>query len=240
MYYDLLSIKKEKQIKTLKIININLEKLSAEKRIIWALKNLFHNFILSSSFGIQSAVLLHLIIQFMPDIPVIFIDTGYLFPETYCFAEKLTKQFNLNLKIFRAKKSPAWQEAIYGKLWEKGLKGIKKYNYINKVKPMKNALKKFKVKTWFCGLRRSQSISRSNLSVLTIQNNIFKFYPIIDWDNRDIYIYIKKHNLHYNPLWKKGYVSVGDVHTTEKIFSKNNEEKTRFFGLLRECGLHEK
>lgn len=103
--------------------NVQLEKLSAEQRVSWALEQLPGAFVLSSSFGIQAAVLLHMVTQQRPDIPVILTDTGYLFPETYRFIDELTQQLNLNLQIFRAETSPAWQEARYGKLWSRALKG---------------------------------------------------------------------------------------------------------------------
>lgn len=104
--------------------NSQLEKLSAEARVAWALENLPGEYVLSSSFGIQAAVSLHLVNQVRPDIPVILTDTGYLFPETYQFIDELTDKLNLNLKIYRAKESAAWQEARYGKLWEQGVEGI--------------------------------------------------------------------------------------------------------------------
>ncbi|WDI78692.1 phosphoadenylyl-sulfate reductase [Candidatus Purcelliella pentastirinorum] len=232
-----LSLKEQK--KNLEEINFKLNKLSSFDRILWALDNLEENFILSSSFGIQSMVLLHMITSKISNIPIVFIDTGYLFPETYIFVDKLVKKMNLNLKIFRSIISPAWQEARYGKLWKNGIDGIDLYNKINKVKPMKFALKKLLVKTWFSGLRRSQSKSRKNLSILSIQRKIFKFLPILDWDNKKIFDYIKKYDLEYHPLWKDGYVSLGDIHTTSKINSNISEEETRFFGIKRECGLHE-
>ena len=100
--------------------NSQLEKLSAEARVAWALENLPGEYVLSSSFGIQAAVSLHLVNQVRPDIPVILTDTGYLFPETYQFIDELTDKLNLNLKIYRAKESAAWQEARYGKLWGAG------------------------------------------------------------------------------------------------------------------------
>ncbi|MCW5196927.1 phosphoadenosine phosphosulfate reductase family protein, partial [Buchnera aphidicola (Pemphigus obesinymphae)] len=92
--------------------------------------------------------------------------------------------------------------------------------------------------TWFSGLRRSQSKSRYHLSFISIQKKIFKFLPILDWDNNKTFAYIKKNNLGYHPLWHKGYLSVGDVHTTSKYKYGMREEDTRFFGLKRECGLH--
>ncbi|MHA6431740.1 phosphoadenosine phosphosulfate reductase domain-containing protein, partial [Escherichia coli] len=78
-----------------------------------------------------------------------------------------------------------------------------------------------------------------NLPVLAIQRGVFKVLPIIDWDNRTIYQYLQKHGLKYHPLWDEGYLSVGDTHTTRKWEPGMAEEETRFFGLKRECGLHE-
>ncbi|WP_343153390.1 phosphoadenylyl-sulfate reductase [Buchnera aphidicola (Mindarus keteleerifoliae)] len=222
----------------LKKNNVFLNKLSAENRIAWAFKNLSNKFVLSSSFGIQSVVLLHLVIQQKSDIPIIVIDTGYFFLETYKFIDLLTKKFNLNIKIYSASISPAWQESRYGKLWKKGIKGIEKYNSINKVKPMKYALKDLSVRTWIAGLRRKQSKSRNNLNYLEIKKDFFKFFPILDWSDFKIFNYIKDHNLPNHPLLNKGYISVGDVHTTSKYVKGTSKEKTRFFGLKRECGLH--
>lgn len=216
-----------------------LSKYSAQKRISWSLKNLPCTHIMSSSFGIQSIVLLHLIVTQKPNIPVILIDTGYLFPQTYHFIDFLTKKWNLNLKVFRSNISASWQEARYGKLWTKGVQGIDLYNTINKVEPMNLALKQLSAKTWFAGLRRQQSNSRSSLSYLSIQKNIFKVLPILDWSNTEIYAYIKQNKLTNHPLLEEGYVSVGDVHTTKKFEDGMLEEETRFFGLKRECGLHE-
>ena len=219
--------------------NAQLEKASAEERVSWALEHLPGAYVLSSSFGIQAAVSLHLVTRQQPDIPVILTDTGYLFPETYRFIDELADQLNLNLKVFRAETSPAWQEARYGKLWEQGVEGIEKYNEINKVEPMNRALETLSAQTWFAGLRRDQSGSRANLPVLGVQRGVFKVLPIIDWDNRKIHQYLEQHKLKYHPLWDEGYLSVGDTHTTRKWEPGMAEEETRFFGLKRECGLHE-
>ncbi|MBJ2117379.1 MULTISPECIES: phosphoadenylyl-sulfate reductase [Proteus] len=229
----------EEQQKTLAEINQQLEKLTAIERITWALAHLPKAYVLSSSFGIQAAVCLHLITQQYPDIPVILTDTGYLFPETYQFIDTLTQQLQLNLKVYRAELSSSWQEARYGKLWLEGIDGIERYNQINKVEPMERALKTLQAQTWFAGLRRQQAKSREHLPVLSIAKGIFKFLPIVDWDNKQIHQYLKENNLPYHPLWEQGYLSVGDTHTTRKWEEGMSEEETRFFGLKRECGLHE-
>ncbi|VFP78947.1 Phosphoadenosine phosphosulfate reductase [Candidatus Erwinia haradaeae] len=233
------SLSKKQQIIDLSNINSSLDKLSAESRVEWALENLPHKAILSSSFGIQSIVSLHLITTKKPDIPVIITDTGYLFPETYRFIDDLTKKMSLNLKIFRCPESPAWQEARYGKLWEQGLDGLKKYNNLNKVEPMNRALKQLQAQTWFAGLRRNQSAHRSQLPILEIHKGIFKVLPIIDWTDQMVNQYLQKHTLPTHPLWDKGYISIGDTHSTKKWQPGMKEEDTRFFGIKRECGLHE-
>ncbi|KFX13372.1 phosphoadenosine phosphosulfate reductase [Pectobacterium parvum] len=233
------ALPKAEQTAELATVNSQLESLSAQERVSWALENLPGDYVLSSSFGIQAAVSLHLVTQQRPDIPVILTDTGYLFPETYQFIDALTEQLKLNLQVYRATASPAWQEARYGKLWEQGVEGIERYNLLNKVEPMNRALSELKAKTWFAGLRREQSGSRGELPVLAIQRGVFKFLPIIDWDNRTVYQYLKENGLSYHPLWEQGYLSVGDTHTTRKWEPGMSEEETRFFGLKRECGLHE-
>ena len=233
------ALPKPEQVQALAETNTQLETLSAEGRVAWALEHLPGEYVLSSSFGIQAAVSLHLVTQLRPDIPVILTDTGYLFPETYQFIDSLAEQLKLNLKVFRAEHSPAWQEARYGKLWEQGVEGIERYNQINKVEPMNRGLSELQAQTWFAGLRREQSGSRGDLPVLAIQRGVFKVLPIIDWDNRQVYQYLKQHGLSYHPLWDQGYLSVGDTHTTRKWEPGMSEEETRFFGLKRECGLHE-
>ncbi|SLM64335.1 MULTISPECIES: phosphoadenylyl-sulfate reductase [Dickeya] len=233
------ALSKPEQSAALAEVNVHLEGLSAQARVAWALENLPGEFVLSSSFGIQAAVCLHLVTQQCPAIPVVLTDTGYLFAQTYQFIDQLTEQLSLNLQVYRSALSPAWQEARYGKLWEQGIEGIEQYNQLNKVEPMNRALDELGAGTWFAGLRREQSDSREHLPVLAIQRGVFKFLPIIDWDNRTVYQYLKAHGLSYHPLWEQGYLSVGDTHTTRKWEPGMSEEETRFFGLKRECGLHE-
>ncbi|KMT65800.1 phosphoadenylyl-sulfate reductase [Catenovulum maritimum] len=235
----LLQADTETQQAKLAEVNAELEKMTAQQRVAWACKNLPAKQILSSSFGIQAAVMLGLVTTEQPEIPVVLTDTGYLFPETYEFIDQLTERLNLNLKIYSSPYSAAWQEQRFGKLWEQGVEGIEKYNKINKVEPMKRALEEQQAEVWYTGLRRDQSGSRANLPVLQISAGRYKFYPIIDWTNKDVHYYLKDNNLPYHPLWDMGYVSVGDWHTSRPLELGMTEEETRFFGLKRECGLHE-
>lgn len=220
-------------------INARLERCPAEERVAWALANGPAEPALSSSFGAQSAVALHMLSQQKPDIPVILVDTGYLFPETYRFADELTERLKLNLKVFRPLVSRAWMEARHGRLWEQGVVGIEAYNNLRKVEPMRRALDELNVGTWFTGLRRQQSASRAQTPIVSLRAERYKVSPIADWTDRDVWQYLKKHDLPYHPLWEQGYVSIGDFHTTRRWEPGMREEDTRFFGLKRECGIHE-
>ena len=224
----------------LEALNAEFRTLPAEERVAQSLERLPGQHLLSSSFGAQAAVSLHLVTRLVPGIPVILIDTGYLFPETYRFVDQLTQRLNLNLKIYRSVQSAAWLEARHGKLWEQGREGIEHYNRIHKVEPMERALRELRVGTWFAGLRREQSTTRATIEPVQLTGaGRLKVHPIFDWTDRDVYRYLRKHDLPYHPLWDEGYVSIGDWHTTLSLRDAADPEATRFFGLKRECGLHE-
>ncbi|WP_345881627.1 phosphoadenylyl-sulfate reductase [Shewanella algae] len=234
----LLDAPASEQQRALAAINDYLGGLSAEARIQWALAHLPGSHALSSSFGIQAAVMLHLVNSVQQDTQVILTDTGYLFPETYRFIDQLTERLGLNLKVYRAETSAAWQEARFGKLWQQGLEGLEQYNRINKVEPMQRALAELEVGTWFAGLRRSQASTREGLPILAIHGKRYKMLPIIEWSNKQVHEYLKRYDLPYHPLWEQGYVSVGDTHSSKPLELGMTEEETRFNGLKRECGLH--
>lgn len=217
----------------------NLEKASAEERIEWAFGHFGNQLGMSSSFGAQSAVLLHLATRVWAQIPVVLVDTGYLFPETYRFIDELADRLHLNLKVYRSEISPAWQETRWGKLWEQGLEGIERYNDLNKVEPMDRALADLGIDAVMSGVRRQQSSTREGFSVLGMQKGRVRLHPIVEWTDFDIGRYLTEHGLPYHPLWEEGYVSIGDWHTSQKLTGDMSAEETRFFGLKRECGLNE-
>jgi phosphoadenosine phosphosulfate reductase len=117
-------------------INRDLERRCAEDRVRWAIAHLPGEHALSSSFGAQAAVSLHMVTRFLPSVPVVLIDTGYLFPETYRFIDDLVLKLDLNLKVYQSRESPAWLEARHGRLWEQGVEGIERYNTLRKTEPM--------------------------------------------------------------------------------------------------------
>ena len=215
-----------------------LERLDAVERVAWAWERFGSGLVLSTSFGLQSAVMIHLVRQVSEEIPIVFVDTGYLFPGTYEYALTLQEKLGFKAKVYSASVSPAFQEAKYGKLWEQGRDGMAKYNLINKKEPMDRALRELGATCWMAGLRRDQSGSRSELPVMENRDEIFKLYPILNWDNRKTYRYLPDNGLPYHPLEGVGYVSLGDWHSTKKLSEVDDPEETRHGGHGRECGLH--
>ena len=113
--------------------------------------------------------------------------------------------------------SPAWFEATHGRLWEQGVEGIERYNELRKTEPMRRALEELGTRSWFAGLRREQSRSRRGIRPLEFVDSRWKVYPIFDWTDRDVYQYLRRHDLPYHPLWHEGYVSIGDWHSTRTL-----------------------
>jgi phosphoadenosine phosphosulfate reductase len=220
-------------------LNAAIEPLSAAQRVERALELLPGEHVMTSSFGAQSAVMLHLVNLVLPGVPVVLLDTGYLFPETYSFIDELTDRLQLNLKVFRAESSAAWQETRFGRLWDQGLSGIERYNRINKQEPLDRALNELHSRTWFAGLRRAQAHTRARILPIEFKRGRYKVHPLFDWSDRDIGRYLEKHRLPYHPLYSQGYVSIGDWHTTRSLAEVASADELRFFGLKRECGLHE-
>ncbi len=221
-------------------INHHLAKTSAEEAIEWATNRFGNGLAMTTSFGIQSAALLHLATSVNPDIPVIWIDTGYLPAETYRFADQLTKRLNLNLKVYQSEMSPARMESDWGKLWESGrLEDLNLYDQIRKVEPMKRALAETGTQAWLAGLRSQQTDFRKTLSPLSYDGERYKLLPILDWHSRDVYEYLTQHDLPYHPFFDQGYTTVGDWHSSRPLTAEDESERnTRFGGLKQECGLH--
>ncbi len=234
------SVKTIEQQLDLAQVNARLATATAEQRLQWAVETLGSGLVMTTSFGIHSAVMLHLVTQIMPEMPVIWVDTGYLPNSTYLFAEQLSARLQLTLKVYQSTLSPARMEALYGKLWAQAdLESLNRYDQIRKVEPMQRALKELGATGWIAGLRSDQTAHRKTLDIVSLQAQIYKISPILDWSSRAIYQYLTAHDLPYHPLFDKGYVTVGDWHSSRPLMATDeNERDTRFNGIKQECGIH--
>ena len=219
-------------------VNDDLAEASAETAIRWAYSTFGQKLVMSSSFGATAAVMLHLVSRAAPGLPIICIDTGYLFPETYRFAEELAQRWNLNLRWYGASMTQARQEALYGRLWEQGDDGVKKYLYLNKVEPMQRALKDLGATAWLAGLRADQTEHRAGMRRVESQDGRIKVHPILDWTEKDVEAYMERYDLPFHPLYEQGYRSIGDHHSTLPVTPDRDARAGRMLGNKKECGLH--
>jgi len=219
-------------------LSAEIKDLPAGQRVRLLHERLGDHLVATTSFGIQSAVMLHLIHEHAPSVPVVFIDTGYLFPETYRYADLLQELLpNLDIRVYQPQLSAARMEAKWGRLWEGGREDQDRYARLTKIEPMDRALREIGADVWLSGLRRSQSSSRRDRPFVEQQKKTLKAYPILDWPDIQVELYMDQNDLPRHPLASEGYVTMGDWHSTRPA-ENGNAEATRFNGEKYECGLH--
>lgn len=208
----------------------------------WTMQEFDGRIAMSTSFGIQSAVLLHLATTIKPDVPVVWVDTGYLPTETYQYAEALTEALGLNLQIAsNSTWTPARMEAIHGKLWEReDEEAHSLYGSMRKVEPMAGALDALEPNplVLLSGLRAAQTRARANMKQMGFQQGRFKVLPLLRMTDDDVAAYMDRFDLPAHPLSAKGYVSVGDWHSSRPVAEGEDPRDSRFGGKFQECGLH--
>ena len=193
---------------------------------------------LTCSFQAEDLIVLDLLRQRIPGIPVLFLETGYHFRETYEFRDQIAREWNLNLVNVTPKKSVASQESEFGILYQSE---PAKCCQLRKVQPLLEALEPFRV--WFTGLRREQSPTRANLQKaeshrLPSGKSILKVNPLADWTWGKVWEYTGAQGLSYLPQYDRGYSSIGCEPCTAVPNDPNNLRSGRWGGRKLECGIH--
>ena len=220
-----------------------LESCSPQDRLAWAQQTFGSGLVLTTSFGIQAAVLLHMVSELAQrsgqPVQVIWVDTGYLPAETYQYADLLTDRLQLRLHVAQAQLSPAHMEARHGRLWETGkVEDLELYHRIRKVEPLDRALRELAVSCWASGVRGSQTDHRSAMQPLDPVRGRWSLRPLLSWTRREVYYYMQEHDLPQHPLFDQGYSTVGDWHSSAPDDGGTSGRATRFGGLKQECGIH--
>ena len=221
--------------------NQELCNMTAQERLTWGYKKFDNQFAITTSFGIQSSVLLNMVskLSLQKKIKIYWIDTGYLPPETYNYAEKLIKDLSLEIEVLQSELSPARMEAIYGKLWETNkASDFDKYHELRKIKPLENGLEKYNIHCWASGVRSSQTEKRKEMKFLDVIRQRLSLRPLLNWTNKDVFYYLEENNLPAHPLFSKGYSTVGDWHSSTPDGIETKGRATRFGGIKQECGIH--
>ena len=193
----------------------------------------------TSSFQSHSIVLLHILSKIDNTIPVYFINTGYHFPETLEYRDRISNDWNLNLINLEAKQSVANQEAQFGIL---NRTEPNRCCALRKVEPLFAGVANYD--TWFTALRREQSPTRANLQTiepfkLPSGKALQKISPLASWTNRDVWAYLSRYHIPALPLYGQGYTSIGCQPCTALPADPNNPRSGRWQGQEKlECGIH--
>lgn len=225
----------------LESLNADFERARAEDMVAWAVAEFADQLALSSSFGADSAVMLHLATRIKPDIKIIALDTGFLFPETIAFREELTKRLGLNLLIYRPILDRQAFLAEHGKMWRSNPDACCAFN---KREPFDRAKRELGLRCWLTGIRREQSTTRRRAPLVQLDHlGLLKVCPIANWTAKDVHYYLQENDLPYHPLRKQGYLSIGCHpeldYCTRKVMPGEDPRAGRWAGFDKtECGLH--
>jgi len=221
--------------------NQELIDMKPQEMLTWGYEKFGNQFAITTSFGIQSSVLLNMVskLYLQRKIKIFWIDTGYLPSETYKYAEKLIEDLSLEIEVLQSELSPARMETIYGKLWETNkVSDLDKYHELRKIKPLENGLEKYNIHCWASGVRAGQTENRKKMRFLDIIRKRLSLRPLLNWTNKDIFYYMKENNLPDHPLFSKGYSNIGDWHSSTPDGIQTKGRDTRFGGIKQECGIH--
>ena len=228
------------EVKTFDPVQLNerFEKTQPEDVLRWAIETFRPKIALTSSFQTESVVLLHMVSLIDPSIRVLFLETGWHFPDTLEFKREIVKRLKLtNVVDLKAdpKKREAFNAESGGKPYEQD---PDRCCFINKVEPLQAALKG--LDAWISGIRRSQSETRENINIVeAYEENRFKINPLANATSGDIWWYLKEHGLPKHPLFEKGYLSIGCWPCTKPVQPGDDERSGRWAGKTKtECGIH--
>ncbi len=190
------------------------------------------------SFQAEDMAVLLLTRELQPDIPVLFLETGYHFEEVYRYRDEMTARYNLNLVNVMPIETVWQQEARFGTLYESQPDQCCK---LRKVAPLFGALERFN--TWFTGLRRVQSPTRATLQVfdefsLPAGKKLAKISPLASWTDKDVWAFAKSYDIPLLPLYSAGYTSIGCAPCTALPGDPANSRSGRWAGRKLECGIH--
>lgn len=222
----------------LNTLNEEFEKKSPQEIVAWAIQEFAPRIAMSSSFGPESGALLHMVSQINPNTPVLFLETGYHFPETLAYRDQLKKLFGLT-SVIDLKADPKRRE-----------EAVKKYEgvpydknpdlccQINKVEPLDEVIKGYDA--WMSGIRRRQTDQRKSIRIVEeYEGELYKISPLCNFTSRDSWWYLKEHNIPMHPLYEKGYLSIGCWPCTRPVQPGDDERSGRWAGKQKtECGIH--
>ncbi|MBI2872310.1 MAG: phosphoadenylyl-sulfate reductase [Chloroflexi bacterium] len=204
----------------------------------WALGEFHPDILLACSFGGASGMaLVDMAAQVRPDVRVFYLDTGFLFPETYELRDEVERRYGIKVEAYESRWSPEAQAREFGEeLWSRDPDLCCQ---LRKVEPNQRALEG--ARAWISGLRRDQASTRADTPVVQWDESfgVVKVNPLAAWTEEQVWEYVREHNVPYNPLVDRGYKSIGCTHCTRPVRAGEDPRAGRWSGFSKtECGLH--
>lgn len=213
-----------------------LEKSSPEE-ILEVADQVCPSLVFACSFGAEDVALLAMLAQVAPKVPVFYLDTGVLFPETYALREELTRRYPFQFVQVLPELTLDEQAKQHGEaLWAREPDSCCE---IRKVRPLSRTLAQHQ--GWITGIRRAQSPTRASAQVMEwdARFGILKVNPLATWTDEQVWDYIRLHDVPYNPLHDEGYPSIGCTHCTRPVAPGADPRSGRWASFSKtECGLH--
>ncbi len=218
---------------------------SAEKVLSYFLNKFKGKIALSSSLSVEDQLLTDMVVNIDADAEIFTLDTGRLFPETYDLIDRTAKKYKKEIKVYFPEAADV-EKMVHDKgmnLFYSSIENRKLCCNLRKLKPLARAMKGLEV--WITGLRREQSVTRLDMQMIEWDenNNLLKLNPLINWTEAEVWKRIKERNIPYNPLHKKGFVSIGCQPCTRAILPGEDPRAGRWWWEnpeTRECGLHKR
>jgi len=223
--------------RTWQAVSSEFESASPEEVLRWAVAEYAPDIALATGFGIEGCVLVSMLSQIRPVARIFYLDTELLFPETYALRDQLEARYGVNFERRATGLSVSDQADEYGeRLWETQPDLCCR---LRKVEPLKEMLKG--MRAWITAIRRDQSAARTHINRVEWDEKfgLIKINPLAGWSTRDVWNYVAKHNVPYNPLHDQGYPSIGCVPCTTPVQIGEAPRAGRWRGTAKsECGIH--
>jgi len=226
-----------REIERLESLAAQLDEAAPEETLRWAFDEFGGSVTIATGFGLEGVALIDMAVRINPRIDIFFLDTAFLFPETYELRRRLEDRYHIQIRAYETDITPEQQDLRFGsKLWSTDPDLCCR---LRKLEPLRQALRDRRA--WITAIRRDQTLERSSARVVEwdYQWQLFKINPLVRWTTQDVRTYIARNNVPFNPLHDQGYPSIGCTHCTRAIGKGQHERDGRWPGReKRECGMH--
>jgi phosphoadenosine phosphosulfate reductase len=214
-----------------------LDTATPAETLRWAFDEFQEDVTIATGFGAEGVALIDMAVRINPRADVFFVDTGFLFGETYELRRRLEDRYQIEIRVFKTDITPEQQERRFGeKLWSANPDLCCR---LRKLEPLKDALKGRRA--WITAIRQDQTFERSNARVIEwdYQWRLAKINPLVRWNKQQVWEYIVRNDVPYNPLHDRGYPSIGCTNCTQPVHEGEDDRAGRWSGRAKkECGMH--